>query len=250
MSADDSAPPRLPARAASVVALGLVATILTVAARSEDVPTVGRTGRRLELVELIRAEERRTADLEQRVAELSSHVDGYQEAGVTGTKAAARLQRRIDRIMVPAGMTGLTGPGLAVTLDDSALDEAPEGDLNNLVIHEQDLQAVINALWAGGAEAMDVNGQRILATTAIRCAGNTLLLHGSVYSPPYVIRAIGDDVALQAALDRDPVVASFRVAARQYQLGFSEVSDRSLSLPAYVGPPTVDVAEPTSGQRS
>ncbi|MDQ3538270.1 MAG: DUF881 domain-containing protein [Actinomycetota bacterium] len=250
MSSEDRAAPRLPTRAASVVALGLVATILTVAARSEDVPTVGRTGRRLELVELIRAEERRTAQLEQRVAELDSQVDGYEAAGVTGTKAVARLQRRIDRIRVPAGMTGLAGPGLAVTLDDSTLPEAPDGDLNNLVIHEQDLQAVINALWAGGAEAMDVNGQRILATTAIRCAGNTLLLHGSVYSPPYVIRAVGDDVALRAALDRDPVVASFHAAVRQYQLGFSVVSDRSVSLPAYFGPPTVDLAQPASEQRS
>jgi uncharacterized protein YlxW (UPF0749 family) len=250
MSSEDRVAPRLPARVASVVALGLVATILTVAARSEDVPTVGRTGRRLELVELIRAEERRTAELEQRVADLASQVDGYEAAGVTGTKAVAKLQRRIDRVMVPAGMTGLTGPGLAVTLDDSTLPDAPDGDLNNLVIHEQDLQAVINALWAGGAEAMDVNGQRILATTAIRCAGNTLLLHGSVYSPPYVIRALGDEVALRAALDRDPVVASFRAAVRQYQLGFSMVSDRSVSLPAYFGPPTVDLAQPASEQRS
>ncbi len=249
MSSGDPAGPRLPGRAASLLALGLVATVLTVAARSEDAPTVGRTGRRLELVELRRAEERRTAELEQRVAELSSQVDGYQEATVTGNKAVARLQRRIDRIMIPAGMTRLSGPGVAVTLDDSALDEAPEGDLNNLVIHEQDLQAVINALWAGGAEAMDVNGQRILATTAIRCAGNTLLLHGSVYSPPYVIRAIGDAVALRAALDRDPVVASFRTAVSQYQLGFSLV-DRQIGLAGYVGPPTIDVAEPAAEQRS
>jgi uncharacterized protein YlxW (UPF0749 family) len=116
------------------------------------------------------------------------------------------------------------------------------------VVHEQDLQAVINALWAGGAEAMAVNGQRILATTAIRCVGNTLLLHGGVYSPPYVIEAIGDDVALQAEMDRDTAVQRYRTSAREYKLGFAVTVSDALDLPAYDGATAMTVAQPVENE--
>jgi uncharacterized protein YlxW (UPF0749 family) len=131
-------------------------------------------------------------------------------------------------------------------LTDSSLQTAPTGNLNDLVIHEQDLQAVINALWAGGAEAISVNGQRILATTAIRCVGNTLLLHGAVYSPPYVIRAVGDPVVLRAELQRDPAVARFRGAVQEFKLGFA-LTDETLEIPAYDGPTALDEARTAGG---
>jgi uncharacterized protein YlxW (UPF0749 family) len=94
------------------------------------------------------------------------------------------------------------------------------------------LQANINALWAGGAEAMSVNGQRVLTTTAIRCIGNTLLLHGRQYSPPYSVEAIGNRDALLAALDRDPDVERFRHAAQRYQLGLEVVAAGEIESPA------------------
>src|SRR5690606_41382455 len=63
---------------------------------------------------------------------------------------------------------------------------------DDLVVHQQDLEAVINALWAGGAEALMVQDQRITSLSSVRCVGNVLLLHGRHYSPPYRISAIGD----------------------------------------------------------
>ena len=93
---------------------------------------------------------------------------------------------------------------------------------------------------------MSVNGQRILATTAIRCVGNTLLLHGAVYSPPYVIQAVGDRVALRAELSRDPAVAQFRTAARQFKLGFA-VTDEMLDIRAFDGAPGLTVAQTAEG---
>lgn len=231
-------------RTGTAVALLVLAAVLVIAARSDTTTAAPRTGRRVELVELIRVEQARGARMEERVAELTKQVERFESRSTAGAAAVARLQRRIDRLEAPAGMTQMRGPGAVVTLSDSSLETSPSGNLNDLVIHEQDLQAVINALWAGGSEAMSVNGQRILATTAIRCVGNTLLLHGGVYSPPYVIRAVGDPVALGEALERDPAVGGLSAAATQYGLGFTVEADEALELPAYEGANTIKIAQP------
>ena len=231
-------------RAGTALALGLLALMLVVAARSDQADAGPRTGRRVELVELIRAEQQQTIQLERDVADLRDRVAAFEAADSSDAEELAGLQERVEALLAPAGMTDVRGPGLEVTLTDSALETSPSGNLNDLVIHEQDLQAVINALWAGGAEAMTVNDQRILATTAIRCVGNTLLLHGAVYSPPYIVRVIGDEVSLREALDRDSVVAALRAAATHYGLGLSVTSEPDLVLPAYEGASPIKVAEP------
>ena len=242
-----STPTASPAtRIAFGLTIALLAGLLVVAARAEGPPATSRTGRRVQLVELIRAEQRRTSELEATAAELANRVAAFESREAEGAQRFARLQSRIDRVMAPAGLTAVQGPGITAVLTDSTLPESPTGNLNDLVIHEQDLQAVINALWAGGAEAMSVNGQRILATTAIRCVGNTLLLHGAVYSPPYVIDAVGDRVALRGELNRDPAVAQFRTAARQFKLGFA-VTDEMLEIPAFGGAPGLTVAQTAEG---
>ena len=233
-------------RAAFGVTLGLVAVLLIMAARAETAAPA-RTGRRVELVELIRAEQQRTRELEETVTALGEQVAQFEGAESDGAQRFDRVQRRIDQVVAAAGLTAVRGPGLRTVLTDSALESSPTGNLNDLVIHEQDLQGVINALWAGGAEAVSVNEQRVLATTAIRCVGNTLLLHGGVYSPPYVVEAVGDRVALRAELGRDPAVARFRAAARQFKLGFA-VTDESLVIPAFDGATALDVAQKAEGR--
>ncbi len=127
---------------------------------------------------------------------------------------------------------GASGKGFKAGLNVSSL---ATGDPNDLVIHEQDLQAVVNALWASGAEAVAVNGERITARSAIRCVGNTLLLHGSVYAPPYRVAAVGDPEALAAGLRSDEAVERFLVAAEEFRLGFSVRRQTGLRLPAFHG---------------
>jgi uncharacterized protein YlxW (UPF0749 family) len=227
-----------------LAAVGLLAALLIVSARSEPVIEQERIGRRIELVELIRMEEARAASLSARVDELRAEIDALEGGDVRDDELYAALESRIEEVAAPAGMTSVRGPGVRTVLADSALSVAPTGDPNDLVIHEQDLQAVINALWAGGAEAMSVNGQRVLSTTAIRCVGNTLLLHGQVYSPPYVIEAIGDRADLRASLDKDGVVERFRTAVKEFQLGFTVEDDDALLVPASEGSAALRVAVP------
>lgn len=226
------------------VGLALVAALLVVSARSAPPDERSRLGRRVELVELIRAEQHRVQELTATVDGLSSQVTALERRGAGGLERAALLRGRIEQVAAAAGMTGVRGPGVVATLTDSSLARSPRGDPNDLVVHESDLQGVINALWAGGAEAMSVNGQRILATTAIRCVGNTLLLHQGVYSPPYVIRVVGDGDRLRTSVERDPAVDVFRLAAEEYQLGFTVVEEDDVAIPAYRGPELLLTAQP------
>ena len=102
---------------------------------------------------------------------------------------------------------------MQVTLTDASNvpDVLPDGiSVDDYVVHQQDVQAVVNALWEGGAEAMMLMDQRVISTSAVRCVGNTLILQGRVYSPPYVITAIGNQSDLRASLDRSPSVAIYK----------------------------------------
>jgi uncharacterized protein YlxW (UPF0749 family) len=120
-------------------------------------------------------------------------------------------------------------------------------DPNQLVVHQSDLQAVVNALWAGGAEAMSIAGQRMIATSAVRCVGNTLLLNGEVYSPPFRVAAIGPYRPMEKALDASPGVKLFQQAAGYYGLGYTTESQAALRLPAYRG--TIGLAYARAGTK-
>ena len=137
-----------------------------------------------------------------------------------------------------AGLVGVSGPGLMVTLDDArdtSLATSGAVGPDDLVVHQQDVQAVMNALWAGGAEAMTVMGRRVVSSTAVRCVGNTLLLQGQVYSPPYRVAAVGDVDRLRTALDREPAVVIYRQYVAAYGLGYQLEDVSRLTAPAYAG---------------
>lgn len=191
----------------------------------------GRSGSLRDLVirqsEQLNAESVATAALRRSVARLATQI-----GGVDLTDA-----RREEAALTPlAGMTAVHGPGVSVTLNDAprnaGLDDV---DPDALVIHQQDVQAVVNALWRGGAEAVMVMDQRLIATSAVKCVGNTLLLQGRVYSPPYVIQAIGDADRLQHALEVDPGTQLIHDLAVVYGLGYDVASTASISMPAFTG---------------
>ncbi len=136
------------------------------------------------------------------------------------------------------GAEAVGGPGVQVVLDDAGytLETLPDGyTVDDVVVHQQDVQGVINALWAGGAEAMMVQDQRIISTSAVRCVGNTLYLQGRVYSPPYTITAIGDRGRMLGALEADPTVSNYRAWAEILGLGYQVTELADVELPAFTG---------------
>lgn len=198
-----------------------------------------RAGRRTQLTDLI-AEEQRTVDAQERQARaLRTSVAQVQAVAATGDSRVAGERARGDLLAPAAGLTAVVGPGVTVRLDDAPRrDGVPPASDNpdDLVVHQQDVQAVVNALWAGGAEAMTLMGQRVISTSAVRCVGNTVVLHGRVYSPPFVVGAIGETRRLRLALDQEPGVEFFRTFVDRFGLGYSVRTSSQLRLPAYDGP--------------
>ena len=189
------------------------------------------------LATLIRVEQRRSAELRTSADALRQRVHEFE------LSAERRLPERapgLERARALLGLVAAEGPGLVVTLDDSTNRVSPSGNLNDLVIHSHDVQAVANGLWAAGAEALAVNGQRVLPTSALLCVGNTLLINGTVHSPPFRFTAIGVDLR-DRFLD-DPLVERFRDDAARFQLGFKVEDAEKVTVAAYRGTTTVRYA--------
>ena len=216
------------------VGAGLMFATSAQTSQGTDLRSSGRT----DLVDVVRAQDR---DVRQRavlVKQLQDQVDSLTEQAAPGNAAVARLRAEAARLAPTVGTQAVTGPALSVSLDDAKRTAAslPRGyTADDIVVHQQDVQSVVNALWAGGAEAMMLQDQRVISTSAVRCVGNTLILQGRVYSPPYVIRAIGDVSAMRAALDESEQVTIYRQYADLLGLGYEVTSRGQASFPAYLG---------------
>lgn len=195
------------------------------------------------LADTVRAAEDRVHRLDRQVRQLQATVTSTAKRAGRNNSAVAGAQAKVTPQLSPAGLTAVHGPGVLVVLDDAPGEPAgADVDPNQLVVHQSDLQAVVNALWAGGAEAMAIGGQRLIATSAVRCVGNTLLLNGEVYSPPFRVAAIGPWATMLKTLSSSPGVKLFREAAEFYGLGYTVSTESRLALPAYAGPVTLSYA--------
>lgn len=197
--------------------------------------------------DLIREETRRGEIRANEVARLQGEVDQLTEQQRYRDEEISEVLDEALALAQEAGTAAVEGPGLAVSLSDSPLrgDQIPPGlNVDDLVVHQQDVQGVVNALWRGGAEAMMIQDQRVISTSAVRCVGNTLILQGRVYSPPFVITAIGNQGQLQKALDEDPTVQVYQQYVDAVGLGYSVEHLTRIQAPAYTGSIRLEFAEP------
>ncbi len=176
------------------------------------------------LVELVREAQESVDRLSARRDELAGKIDSMH--GRSSSTALAAMLRRAAELADQAEMDPVHGPGLVVTLQDAQRDAdgrfPRDASPDDLVVHQQDIGAVLNALWSGGAEAIQMQDQRIIATSVPRCVGNTLLLNGRTYSPPYRITAIGNAAAMQTALAAAPLVILYKQYVVRFGLGYAE----------------------------
>ena len=181
----------------------------------------------------VRAEQRA---VREDILELSA---GLGDADVDAATA------EVMKLSPAAGLTPVRGEGLVVVLTDTPRDsDVPEGiDPNLLVVHQQDIQGFVNALWAGGATAISLQDQRLTTTTGIKCVGNSVVLHGVPYAPPYRIVAVGDVASLQSALDASEAVTRYREYVEYADLGLRVESSPRLTVPAYNGSTDLAVAQ-------
>jgi uncharacterized protein YlxW (UPF0749 family) len=231
-------PRRLTGWAAIVPLVAVGAGLMFATSAHTSQGTDLRSSGRSDLVDVVRAQDRVVRERAATVQDLQDQVDALTAQAAPGSAEVARLRAEAARLAADVGTQGVTGPALSVTLNDAKRTAAglPEGyTANDIVVHQQDVQAVVNALWAGGAEAMMLQDQRVIATSAVRCVGNTLILQGRVYSPPYVIQAIGDQAGMRAALDGSEQVKNYRDYVDLLGLGYDVTSTDQASFPAYAG---------------
>jgi uncharacterized protein YlxW (UPF0749 family) len=201
----------------------------------------------LKLSDLIQTRSQKNGRLNDANGVLRDEVDSLrkEDDGSTGAD-----DKKLTALEKAAGAQRLKGKAITVTLNDAPpnatakLPGYPEPQPDYLVIHQQDLQAVVNALWQGGAKGIKVMDQRLIATSAVRCVGNTLILQGRVYSPPYKITAVGDTGKLQAALTASKAIQNYKVYVDVYGLGWKVTDDGTVTLPGYSGTVDLHYAKP------
>ena len=233
-------------RVAVIVVLLFTGALFAISAgnsRGQDLRPSSST----DLVDLIRAQSRETEALSERADRVRKEVDSRTDEAATDPA----LEEKLLSLSNGVGLTAAQGPGITVKLDDASLP--PDGvpvngtTYDDYVIHQQDVEGVMNALWRGGAEAMSVMDQRILATSAVRCVGNVLILNGQVFSPPYEIRAIGDPAALSRALAEEPALVTYLEWAKELGLGYEVTRHKVTTVPAYEGSISLRHAEEPTG---
>lgn len=200
------------------------------------------------LVDLVREAQQSVDRLGAERDGLSAEIDEHHGGSPGAEAALTAITKRSAALAADAGVDPMKGPGLVVTLNDAQRDAQGrfprDASPDDLVVHQQDIQAVLNALWSAGAEGVQMQDQRIIATSAPRCVGNTLLLNGRTYSPPYVITAIGDAGAMQAALSASPLVSLYKQYVVRFGLGYVEEPRAEVELVGHTEPVRMKFAKP------
>ncbi|MCV7429593.1 DUF881 domain-containing protein [Mycobacterium montefiorense] len=198
------------------------------------------------LVDLVRETQASVNRLKAERDELAGKIDSTHLR--SSDAALAAMLRRSAELASAADMNPVHGPGLAVTLDDAQRDAngrfPRDASPDDLVVHQQDIGAVLNALWSAGAEAIQMQDQRLIATSVPRCVGNTLLLNGRTYSPPYTITAIGNAAAMQAALAAAPLVILYKQYVVRFGLGYHEDVKPDVQIVGHTEPARMHFAKP------
>lgn len=198
------------------------------------------------LVDLVRETQSSVNRLNAEREELAGKIDAAH--GRSSDAALAAMLRRSAQLAGDADMNPVHGPGLVVTLEDAQRDAngrfPRDASPDDLVVHQQDIQAVLNALWTAGAEAIQMQDQRLITTSVAHCVGNTLLLNGRTYSPPYTITAIGNSAAMQAALAAAPLVTLYKQYVVRFGLGYREEVKSDVQVVGHFEPDRLHFAQP------
>ncbi|HKM38966.1 MAG TPA: DUF881 domain-containing protein [bacterium] len=217
-----------------VLGVILTAQLRTQAGIRQDIPTK----RIEEMASLLKEAELERDALRSQLYELQIQTDEItsQEKSIT-----AGIRKDLQQAKMIAGLTEVQGPGLLIILNDSTRAAQSGQDPNLFLIHDEDLLKLVNELKASGAEAITVNGQRVIAATEIRCAGPTISVNNTRISPPYAVEAIGDPAALESALKmRGGIIETMQFWGIQVQIEKKE----QLLLPAYLGSHTFKYTRP------
>lgn len=184
-----------------------------------------------------RLQEEQTS-LKAQLTELRDKLDEVQRAASTQTGAAKELQARIDELKAAAGLVEARGEGVIVTLDAVRSPGAKE---ERQVCFAPDLTDVVNAAWRGGARAVGINGERIVASSSVYCVGATIIVNGTIVSTPLSVSLVGPPSKLLAALDDPGQLRDLKKRRDELSVDLRIARSALVSVPAYSGPLAVRV---------
>jgi len=221
-------------RRLAAVILGFALAGLLLAAAAVQVrssaPTAARE--RVQLTERITAQTKRVDALQRRANELRAEVSAARRSALAVTETGRAEADRLTELELVAGVLPAEGEGIRVVVDDAKPgDPALSNGKPESRVMDADLQRLVNGLWAAGAEAVAINGQRITALTAIRSAGDAILVSYRPLSPPYTVLAIGDSEQLEVDFVDGPGGRWFRLLEDNYGIEFDVSREKKLRLP-------------------
>jgi uncharacterized protein YlxW (UPF0749 family) len=182
--------------------------------------------------------------LKLQLADLRAELDQIQASASTQSGAARELQARINALKAVAGLNERTGDGVEIILDDARGTSATAKDIEKSICHNTDLTDIVNQAWRGGAEAIAINEERIVGSSSIYCVGSTIMVNGTLMSPPFKVLVVGPQNELLATYDDPTQLRDIKQRRDVYGLGFRVSRASGVRVPPYRGALNVRFATP------
>jgi uncharacterized protein YlxW (UPF0749 family) len=182
--------------------------------------------------------------LKAQLADLRAQLDEIQRGAASQSTASRDLQARVEELRVAAGLTERTGDGVFITLDDARSTTPAQTNVDKSICHSTDLTDIVNTAWRGGAQAIAINGERVVGSTSVYCVGSTIMVNGTLMSPPFAITVIGPQNDLLAAYDDPNELRDIKQRRDVYGLGFHVARTSGLKVPPYGGALNIRSASP------
>jgi uncharacterized protein YlxW (UPF0749 family) len=162
-------------------------------------------------------------------------VLGFQESDAGSQVARAELNAQLEAARLATGLVEVTGPGMVLEIADSQRVVPPGENPTNFIVVVDDLRDIVTALWASGAEAVTISGERLVATSSIYGVGSSILVNTAFLSPPFRIEAIGPTGLHDRFLANPSYLARVARRIEAYGLQFASEARDELTLPAFIG---------------
>ncbi|WP_339062324.1 DUF881 domain-containing protein [Tepidibacillus marianensis] len=170
--------------------------------------------------------------IENQIRDIEDQIHKIEQNANSDLNEASDIHQTLDNSRMFAGLLDVEGPGIVVILNDSKKAKEISGDVSSYIVHEQDLRRVVNELFASGAEAVSVNGERMIGTSTIKCVGPTITVNSIKKAPPFEIKAIGDPNTLLTGLELPGGVLE---TLRIWEIQISTQKEDKVVIPSYVG---------------
>ena len=173
--------------------------------------------------------------LRAQLADLRAQLDDIQKNAASQSTTSRDLQSQVEELRAAAGLTERSGDGVVITLDDARSASVTQASVDKSICHNTDLTDIVNTAWRGGAQAIAINDERIVSTSSVYCVGSTIMVNGTLMSPPFSIAVVGPQNDLLAAYDDPNELRDIKQRRDVYGLGFRVARTPGLKLPAYRG---------------